>query len=245
MAWPFILGAFAGIGRGDAAAVDAGLAVTRRILGLCLAVLAGCSPPLPPDCPPALAGRDVVYVLGRGWHTEIGLPAEELHGGLEAFRTIYPGARTVMFGYGKRTFMVAPPDDISEYMLGPVPGPAVIEVVGLNASPPEAYGPDGIVTLVLPPGGAEKISAFLWNDLRHNEAGGPLLVAAGHFPGSEFYGARSGYGLFHTCNTWTAEALAAAGLPVDADALVFAHQTMSRVASAATAQCRAAGALGG
>jgi hypothetical protein len=215
------------------------LGIAARSIPVLLA-LAGCGALPGVDCPPALAGHDVVYMLGRGWHTQIGLPADELGGGLAAFRGIFPGAHVVMFGYGKRTFMVAPPDDVSEYVIGPAPGPAVIEAVGLRASPAEAYGKAGLVTLALPPGGAARISAFLWNDLERDAAGNPVLVAPGHYPGSLFYGARSGYNLFHTCNTWVADALHAGGLPVDGDFVVLSGQTMGRAAAAATAQCRVA-----
>ena len=70
-----------------------------------------------------------------------------------------------MFGYGKRTFMTARADRASEYLLGPFPGPAVIEAVGLRAEPPDAYGPNDMIKLALPKGGATAISAFIWNDL--------------------------------------------------------------------------------
>ncbi len=176
-------------------------------------------------------------MLGRGWHTQIGLPAEELQGGLAVFRQIYPGARAVMFGYGKRTFMVAPPDDIGEYVLGPVPGPALIETVGLSESPPAAYGTAGMIALALPPGGAARLSAFLWDDMARDRLGQPLLVAPGPFAGALFYAARSGYTLFHTCNTWVAAALRAAGLPVDPDFAILSGQTMARAADAARRQC--------
>jgi len=212
------------------------------LLAILAALLAGCEGPAAADCaPPSVAervpeGPDAVYVLGRGWHTEIGVPADRLAGKLAVFRSIFPGAREVMFGYGKRTFMVARADRVSEYVLGPLPGPALIEAVGLNATPPEAYGGDGVIALTLPPGGMERLSAFIWNDLQHDGADEPLLVAPGRFPGSLFYAARSGYDLFHTCNTWVAEALHAAGLPVATDWLIFSGQTMARAENAA--QCR-------
>jgi len=206
--------------------------------------LAGCAVAPAPSCAPPPSGKELIHVLGRGWHTQIGIPTALLDGKLGLFRSVFPGARTVMFGYGKRTFMVSPPNDISEYILGPFPRPAIIEAVGLLVSPPEAYGTKGMMALELPPGGAARLSAFIWNDLAHGTDGAPLLVAPGHFPGSLFYAARSEYGLFHTCNTWVAEALAAAGLPVDADALTFSSQTMARAAKVAAAQCQAAGGAG-
>jgi hypothetical protein len=200
-----------------------------------LAALASCAGSTPRTCAPA--GTDMIYVVSRGWHTEIGIPADRLDGPLGIFRQLFPGAQAVMFGYGKRTFMTAPADTISEYVLGPVPGPAVIEVFGLRVMPPQAYGTQDMVALPLPRSGARALSAFLWDDLARDHTGAPLLVAPGFFPGSRFYAARSRYSLGHTCNTWVAAALHAAGIPVDPDGVVFSGQTMARAADAAAAQC--------
>ncbi len=178
-----------------------------------------------------------MYVVSRGWHTEIGIPSDRLAGPLGMFRQVFPGARAVMFGYGKRTFMTAPADNISEYLFGPVPGPAVIEVVGLSVMPPLAYGKQDMVALSVSPSGARALSAFLWDDLARDHTGAPLLVGPGLFPGSRFYAARSRYSLGHTCNSWVAAALHAAGLPIDPDGVVLSGQTMARAADAAAAQC--------
>jgi len=196
-----------------------------------------CADSAPRACATATAGDDVVYVFSRGWHTEIGVPTDELTGPLSILRQVFPGARAVMFGYGKRTFMTAPADTISEYLLGPVPGPAVIEVFGLTVLPPLAYGTQDMVALQLPPGGARALSGFLWDDLARDRTGAPRLVGPGFFAGSRFYAAKSGYSLSHTCNTWVAAALHAAGLPIDAGGVVLSGQTMSRAAAAAAPQC--------
>lgn len=201
------------------------------------ALAAGCAAPPPCRLPD---GPDRVYVVEQGWHVELGLPAEELKGPLAIYRETFPGARAVMFGYGKRTFMTAAPDDIREYLLGPVPGPAVIEAVGLTVLPPAAYPGAETVALRLPPDGARALSDFIWQDLDKDRAGRPRLVGPGSFPGSLFYVARSGYSMMHTCNRWAVDALVAAGEPVAGDGVVFSGQAMARVEAALAGQCRAA-----
>jgi hypothetical protein len=94
-----------------------------------------------PACMPS-DGMDKVYVVEHGWHAELGIPVEELGGNLVFLRDVFPDAKAVIIGYGKKTFFTAPPQTISEYMLGPIPGPAVIQVIGLNVMPDEAYGKD-------------------------------------------------------------------------------------------------------
>lgn len=205
-------------------------------LGIALATTA-CGGVAPPPCKPD--GTDAIYVVGRGWHAEIGIPVEQLDGPLGFYRTVFPGARVVMFGYGKKTFITAPATTLAEYVLGPFPGPAVIQVTGLAVTPLQAYEPGSTIRLAMPPGGDAALSAAIWNDLAKDQHGAPRLVSLGHHPVSVFYASRSGYSLLHTCNTWTANLLHAAGLGIATDGVVFSDQVMARAAAVAAAQCPA------
>jgi hypothetical protein len=208
-----------------------------------LCAVSACAGQAPAPCAEAPAG-DAVYVVDRGWHTEIGIPADRLAGRLASFRARFAGARVVMFGYGKRTFMTARADRASEYVLGPFPGPAVIEVFALSVLPPAAFGTDATAVVALPRGGDAALSARVWDDLAKDRAGAPLLVGPGRFAGSYFYAARSGYSLGHTCNRWVADALHDAGARIEPRGVVFAGQVMGRLGrqarAAAAARCAAA-----
>lgn len=201
-----------------------------------LLLLAACARPEFPPCL-ASAGGEAAWVVDHGWHTEVGIPAEQATGPLAAFRDVFPGAAVLAFGFGKRTFFIAKASTISEYVLGPFPGPGAVQVVGL-AGPPAAAYRTPVITLRLPPGGAERLSAFLWGSIEPALGGGPRLIADGLFPGSAFYAARREYSLAYTCNTWALDALATAGLPVTPDASL-ASGTMRAVAGISGA-CRAA-----
>ncbi len=215
----------------------------RLVAAMLLAAgTAACSTPMP-RCAVPVAGQDAIYVVSRAWHTEIGLPASALTGPLALYRTIFPQARVVMFGFGKKTFITAPAESLSEYLLGPVPGPAAIQVTALTISPAEAYPPGSTITLSLPPGGREAVSDFLWNELGKDQAGAPRLLSVGSNPASLFYAARGGYGLWRTCNTWVADALHEAKLPISGRGVVLSGQVMGRSADAAARQCAPAASL--
>lgn len=211
------------------------MAVRLCFLFISFAIVA-CSSVARISCSPPLAGN-VVYVVGQEWHAEIGLPVEALGDDLSFYRKIFPGARVIMFGYGKKTFFTAPPQTLSEYFLGPIPGPAVIQVVGLNVTPPEAYPPENTITLLLPPEGSRSLSAYIWKDLAKDTSGEPQVVSHSANPEGLFYAAQSEYNLLHTCNTWIANALHNAGLPVSGDNVIFLGQVMTRAYEAAESQC--------
>jgi len=207
-----------------------------------LLITTACTTPAAPQfCRTPPPGTETIYVVSHGWHTEVGIIADNLRGPLAIYRGIFPGARAIMFGYGKRTFMTAPPDSFSEYFLGPLPGTAVIQVTGLTVSPSEAYLPGETIALSLPPDGGAALSRFIWNDLGKDKTGAPRLIGPATFPGSLFYAAQSRYNLFHTCNTWTVDALVASGLPTSSGTVVFSGQAMARAEMVAAGQCAPTG----
>jgi hypothetical protein len=195
-------------------------------------VLAGCSVQEPASCTAPLPAADYVYVRSHGWHVDIGMSADSITGPLAVFREIFPGAQALMFGYGKRTFLTARADTFSEYLLGPLPGLAVIQVTGVGSDLAEAYPPGDLLVMRLPPGGARALSDFLWHDIALDKVGQPRLVGPADFPGSQFYAAVTGYSLAHTCNTWAANALQAAGVSVHGEGVVFSGQVVARVTDA-------------
>jgi uncharacterized protein (TIGR02117 family) len=201
---------------------------------LALSACASLPPRLP--CPPAPRG-DVVYLIERGWHTGIAIPVSELDANLSFYRGVYPGARVILFGYGKKTFFTVRAKNLSDYLLGPWPGPAAIQTVGLRVPPSEAYGPEEVSAIALPPGGRQALSAYIWNDLVKDAAGKPEILAKSTHPAGIFYAAHSEYSPLHTCNTWTAGALHAAGLSISEKDVVFSSQVRARVEKATNREC--------
>jgi len=221
----------------------------RSVLGWTLTAagaccLTACAPaPVEPACPPPVptettAGTTapVIYVAANSWHSDIGLPIEDLTGPLAYFRQKFPTARSIMIGYGKQKFITEPAHSPDAYMLGPFSGPGAIQVQGLSTLPSVAYLPGETVALRLSPDGEATLEAFIWQELVKTHAGDPTPVASDR-PGFLFYAARSSYSLEHTCNRWAADALHAAGLPVDGDGVVFSGQVMRRAAAVSARQC--------
>jgi hypothetical protein len=180
----------------------------------------------PPACRPRPAPpTDAVYLVQHGWHTDLAIPSRVLRGNMRVFRRVFPGLRVLVVGFGKRTFMMAPVTTAGDLVLGPFPGRGSLLFIGLNAAPDVAYDHGQETVLDLPPGGADRLSDFIWGTLEI-EQGAPVRIGNGFFPGSIFYATRTRYAGTNTCNTWTAAALHAAGVQITASGVVFAGQTM-------------------
>ena len=192
----------------------------RKVVAATAAMLAGCALPPPAPCAAAPDGP-VAWVVDHGWHTEIALRAEDLTFPLARLRALFPGAVTFGFGFGKRSYVLAEAGELAELLLGPLPGPGVIQVKGLRVPPPQAW-PGRAIALPLGDAGLAALMAFLWDSIAPEAAGLPLQ-------GSLFLAAARDYTLGFTCNTWTAAALQRAGLPVRAEGVVLARAVLAQL----------------
>ncbi len=187
---------------------------------------AACSP-LPPQRI-AQPADPTIYVIGRGWHTDLGVSARDLDGPLAVFEHSFPGVRYLAFGFGDRGYVLSRRTTFADMLLAMLPGQGAMLVTALRASPAEAFGDADAIALRLSPAGLERVAAFLWDYFDKDQRGEPRRLAGGPYPGSAFYASDGTYDAFHTCNTWVAEALRAGGLPVDAVGIVLAGQVMDR-----------------
>jgi len=199
----------------------------------------GASPPTPPPVPLAVGPAEATLtVIDRGWHTDIGFPAEEVTGRLGAVTQGFLGVRTVVFGFGERDYMLAGDRGVIDMLRALAPGPGVVLVTLLRTPPTEAFGAGNIVTLRLSREALGRVLGFIWHAMEQDAAGLPRRVAGSADPGSVFYASSATYSGSYTCNTWAADALANAGLPVSASGVVLAGQLMDRVRAIAAQQQR-------
>ncbi|HUN42710.1 MAG TPA: DUF2459 domain-containing protein [Acetobacteraceae bacterium] len=213
-------------------------AARRRIAGTAVGFLAsvpllGCTPPIGDVGRP---GPDVVYAIDRGWHTDVGLPVDEIHGALASLEPRFPGVRYFTFGFGERQFYMSRRADLIESLSALLPSQSALLVTGLIASPQMAFGVDHVVVLHVTGDGVTRIENAIWQELDQSPAGAAVFLANGPYEGSAFYAARGTYDAFNTCNTWTAEMLRAGGLPFSAAGVMFSGQVMGMARAIAVRQ---------
>jgi hypothetical protein len=197
--------------------------------------LAGCAAaPLPPTPD----GAATIYVVGRGWHTDIGLAADEVSGPLASLEGGFPGARFMVFGFGERNYLMTRTAGAGEMLTALFPSPSAILLTALIAPPTEAFSDEQVVTLRLPQDGVDRLANLIWQTLEKAPDGSAQRLADGPYLGSAFYASTGTYDAFHTCNTWTALLLRDAGLPVDPRGVLFVGQVMRQAAAIQARQIR-------
>jgi hypothetical protein len=168
---------------------------------------------------------DTIYVVRRGWHIDIGFAVPELLAPLGAVTGEFPGARYLLFGFGDRRYLMAKHSHVPA-MLGAVwPGKALILVTGLAATPGEAFGEKEVIALDVSPAQSKELRAFIAGSLEAVAGSGSFVITApGPYSGSLYFSSGLKYSGFHTCNTWAAEGLHSAELPVSSRGTLFAGQ---------------------
>jgi uncharacterized protein (TIGR02117 family) len=206
--------------------------VTRAVLALAAAcLLPACAPLTPPAGPPAEA---VVYIIGRGWHTDIGLPTGEISGPLEALERPFPGLRVLTIGFGDRRFLLTRDRSPLSMLAALLPGRAALLTTALRTEPEAAFGAANVVRLHVTIPDLVRLRERLWREFEHTADRRPVFLADGPYPGSLFYAASATYSALYTCNTWTADMARSGGLPLPATGVLFAEQVMGAARWAAS-----------
>lgn len=173
-----------------------------------------------------------VAVVDYGWHTGLVLPATALGPPLAPLRDRFPGAEYLIFGWGNRRFYETENPGSGMAVMSLFPSPSVVFVQGVGQRPVRVplSGSD-VRWLCVSPSGIRRLDSFLAGYFRKGPHGGFISAGRGLLPRSEFFASTGTYDAFHTCNTWTTEALHAAGLPIDSRGIVFATQVMAEIRS--------------
>jgi uncharacterized protein (TIGR02117 family) len=206
-------------------------------LAACLA-LAGCAAPVPPAPPPQLTAgpkTETIYLVERGWHTDIGLPATQLDDTLAELRTTFPGVHTLVIGFGQRAYLLHREPDLADMLAALAPGPGALLVTALRDTPQTAFPADDVVVLRVSARGLARLTDFIAGSFERLPDGALHAIADGPYPGSLFYASTSTYSAGFTCNTWTAEALQTAGLPVHVAGVMFAGEVADQARRIAAA----------
>jgi len=181
---------------------------------------------------PAVAQAATIFVVRRGWHTDVGFEVAEMAPPLKSLAAQFPGATSLLFGFGDRRYLQSKQRGAPVMLAALLPGPGLMLVTGLESTPARAFGADHIMTFELDEANNLAAQHAVWSSLHkaqqesleHGDSG-----MTGPYPGSLYFAAAPRYSAAHTCNTWTAEMLAAGGIHIRYQHVLFAGQLWRRL----------------
>lgn len=201
------------------------------LLPLLLLLLQGCSgmPQRPASADAERAGPlKIIYVARRGWHIDVGFGISDIEPPLASTLGYFAAPGYLFFGFGDKHYLLAKHKSFPGILAALWPGAGMILTTALVATPEQAFGDEHVVRLTLSAAQLRAAQAFVWDSLSKEE-GTPALYGDGPYAGSLYFAAAPRYSAVYTCNTWAAEVLQAAGLPIQRNGIVFATQLWSQV----------------
>jgi hypothetical protein len=175
----------------------------------------------------ALPDSATIFVARRGWHIDIGMAAGDLGPPLSQAAAFLPDAKYVFFGFADKHYLLAANHNAPVLLSALWPGAGILLTTGLANSPADAFGATHVITLQVSQHQMHELQAFIWRSLR-TQADLLTVYRQGPYEDSVYFLATQKYSAFHTCNTWGAEGLRAAGFHVHTAGVIFAGQLWSQ-----------------
>ena len=184
--------------------------------GVLLIVAAGCLGPVASLYPPRPGDPSTpVWVVDHGWHTGLVVERAAIPQGLWPEQEDLPPAPYLEVGWGDAAFYRAEQPGVGLAVRAALGSAgSVLHVVALPEPPERVFAGREVVEIRLSPPGVRALAQFVDESFARGERGRAPQLGPGLYGISAFYPARGRYHLLNTCNTWIADALRSAGVPI-------------------------------
>ena len=212
--------------------VDASLHIIVASLVFCLT---GCSSQAGPmeawKCLPAESNCRAVSIVYDSWHAAIVVRKDDLPSAMFPELIDFPGAHFIEFSWGDEDYFPDPDSGFSMALKAAFwSSGSVLHVVGFKENPEIVYPNAQLAELRLAPTAYARLIAYLSHSFaRPQNVRAP--ASSGLVPNSRFFPSTHKFSLLKTCNTWVAEALQTAGLPISPRLVITAGQLGNRIAN--------------
>ena len=175
-------------------------------------------------------GSHTVFVSSNGWHSEIVIARASLPHAALPEAADFPDANYLGVAWGDAEYFPLPDPGFEDALAAALdPGPAVVHLIALERNPKFVFPKNEVVELELSEVSFAKLVTYLDMAVARESESAAATGRPGLYRFSRFYPANGEFHLFNTCNTWTARALAASGLPVRPAGTVTAEDLMRQV----------------
>jgi uncharacterized protein (TIGR02117 family) len=177
----------------------------------------------------AQAAERTIWLVNIGWHVGIALPIDPAVRRAIPELAAFPEADFVEIGWGDREFYRAEnPGPAAAMKAALLPTPAVLHLYAFAGAVGARFSTSEIIGIALPDSEFTGLLQHISASFDRSAAGDGGELGTGLYgASSRFIHATGTFHLARTCNTWTAEALAAAGLDIEPGAIVTAGSLMA------------------
>jgi uncharacterized protein (TIGR02117 family) len=157
-----------------------------------------------------------IWVVNYGWHSSIVIKKADIRQAVLPEVGDFPDADHVEIGWGDWDFYQARDPGVGlAFKAAFWSSKSVLHVTGFKGAPTNYFRASEIVEIVLSDDAFRLLIQFISDSFSRPRAPARVEGLPGLFPNSRFYPATGRFYLFQNCNTWVAEALQAAKLPIN------------------------------
>lgn len=128
----------------------------------------------------------------------------------------FPGAEYLEFSWGDRDYFPASDPGVGAALKAAFwSSGSILHVIGFHGAAGTSYPGAEIKEVKLTEERFDRLLGFISRTFLRPKPSAPADPQPGLYATSRFYAATGEFNVFRNCNTWVAEALSAAGLPVD------------------------------
>jgi uncharacterized protein (TIGR02117 family) len=173
-----------------------------------------------------------VFIVHNSWHAAIVLRRSELSDRTMPELVDFPSAQFIEFSWGDKDYFPDPASGVFAAIKAALwSGGSVMHLVGFADSVGSFYRGATISELRLSIAAYDRVVGYINETFAREKSLGRARAAPGLFPDSRFYPASRNFSLLRTCNTWVAEALERAGLPISSGLVITAANLHSQVSA--------------
>jgi uncharacterized protein (TIGR02117 family) len=171
-----------------------------------------------------------IYIVSNQWHAGIVVRRSEI-----AAKTLpeigdFPNVQWIEVSWGDQDYFPDPDAGVYAALRAAFwSNGSVLHLVGFNDAVENFYRGAAVYELRLSKDAFARLLFFIAGTFVRPDPALPAKPRLGLFTYSRFYSATGKFSIARTCNTWVAEALAHAGLPLDAASVITAGQLNGRI----------------
>jgi uncharacterized protein (TIGR02117 family) len=206
---------------------------TAPLRGLlcCLFLLVAGEAPATWDCAAQDVNCQKVFVVYDSWHAALVLRKSDISERTVPELIDFPTAEMIEFSWGDQDYFPDPDSGVLAALKAAFWSKgSVLHLVGFNGNTRDVYRSAEISEMSLSKDAFVRLIAFIAAEFARADPALPGKPRPGLFAYSRFYGARSKFSFARTCNTWVAEALSHAGVPIHAASVITASNLASQLA---------------
>lgn len=186
------------------------------VISVLATLLSGCAAP-DTDRHPVTGGAvsKQVFIVHNKWHAAIVAQRADIGADEIPELSHFSGAENIEISWGDADFFPAAEGGVALALKAAFwSSGSVLHLVGFNGTPRDTYRGAEILEISLGEQEFRRLIDFISAEFKRAQPGRAATPSPGLFPQSRFFPANSKFNLMRTCNTWVAEALVAAGLPL-------------------------------